>query len=332
MRGGAGTHPPEPADRSRAGALHLQVRVGAPDEESGERRITVHSRAEHAPDDLAWTLHADGLLGAAPEETPAGTDGLAVWPPADAEEAPLDGLYDGLAAGGLFYGPLFRGLRRVWRRGDEVFAEVAPDAEAVVGGEFALHPALFDSALHATGFGAFVADPTVGWLPFSWQDVVLTAAGATALRVRLAPAGSNTMALEVADGEGRPVATVGSLALRPLAASGIDRSGAEEAHFRVAWTALKELRRPGRARAATPSAGARDRRHCGSFSRRGTSSRRRWRSCAPPWLATATATANRTRNPAGSATWPDASSAPYSSGSPTTAPPEPTWPSSPRTR
>ncbi|MEU6112928.1 SDR family NAD(P)-dependent oxidoreductase, partial [Streptomyces albidoflavus] len=226
------------------GALHLQVRVGAPAEESGERRITVHSRAEHAPDDLAWTLHADGLLGSAPEETPAGTDGLAVWPPADAEEAPLDGLYDGLAAGGLFYGPLFRGLRRVWRRGDEVFAEVAPDAEAVVGGEFALHPALFDSTLHATGFGAFVADPTVGWLPFSWQDVVLTAAGATALRVRLAPAGPNTMALEVADGEGRPVATVGSLALRPLAASGIDRSGAEEAHFRVAWTALKELPAP----------------------------------------------------------------------------------------
>ncbi|MFF8568523.1 SDR family NAD(P)-dependent oxidoreductase [Streptomyces albidoflavus] len=226
------------------GALHLQVRVGAPAEESGERRITVHSRAEHAPDDLAWTLHADGLLGAAPEETPAGTDGLAVWPPADAEEAPLDGLYDGLAAGGLFYGPLFRGLRRVWRRGDEVFAEVAPDAEAVVGGEFALHPALFDAALHATGFGAFVADPTVGWLPFSWQDVVLTAAGATALRVRLAPTGPNTMALEVADGEGRPVATVGSLALRPLAASGIDRSGAEEAHFRVAWTALKELPAP----------------------------------------------------------------------------------------
>ncbi|MGW9643593.1 SDR family NAD(P)-dependent oxidoreductase, partial [Streptomyces albidoflavus] len=226
------------------GALHLQVRVGAPAEESGERRITVHSRAEHAPDDLAWTLHADGLLGAAPEETPAGTDGLAVWPPADAEEAPLDGLYDGLAAGGLFYGPLFRGVRRVWRRGDEVFAEATLDAEAVAGGEFGLHPALFDSALHATGFGAFVADPTVGWLPFSWQDVVLTAPGATALRVRLAPAGPNTMALEVADGEGRPVATVGSLALRPLAASGIDRSGAEEAHFRVAWTALKELPAP----------------------------------------------------------------------------------------
>ncbi|MFF9757778.1 SDR family NAD(P)-dependent oxidoreductase [Streptomyces sp. NPDC014344] len=239
------------------GALHLQVRVGVPAEASGERRITVHSRAEHAPDDLAWTLHAEGLLGAAPDpERPttgtAAPGGLGLWPPADAEEAELDGLYDGLAAGGLFYGPLFRGVRKVWRRGAEVFAEVALDPGAGTTGVFGLHPALFDSALHATGFGSFVADPTVGWLPFSWQDVVLTGRGATTLRVRLAPAGPNTMTLELADGEGRPVATVGSLALRPLAASGIDRSGAEDAHFRVEWTELKDLSasRPGEGHAA----------------------------------------------------------------------------------
>ncbi|MFG2098951.1 SDR family NAD(P)-dependent oxidoreductase, partial [Streptomyces sp. NPDC048612] len=226
------------------GAIRLQVSIGAPDDESGDRHVTVYSRDEHAPESLAWTRHADGLVGCAAGPVPDVPDvpDLRVWPPEDATEADLDGLYEGLAAGGLFYGPLFRGVRRVWRRDDEVFAEVALPAEGQGdAASFGLHPALLDSALHATGFGAFVEDATVGWLPFSWQDVTLAATGAGSLRVRLAPAGPNALALTVADGNGDPVATVGSLALRPLAASGIDEAGADESLFRVEWTELKDL-------------------------------------------------------------------------------------------
>ena len=42
----------------------------------------------------------------------------------------MDGFYERLAERGFAYGPVFRGLRAVWRRGDEVFAEVGLPEEA----------------------------------------------------------------------------------------------------------------------------------------------------------------------------------------------------------
>ena len=55
--------------------------------------------------------------------------------PADATEIALDGLYDRFAQDGLAYGPVFQGLRKVWRSGDTVYAasqttlyKVAPGA------------------------------------------------------------------------------------------------------------------------------------------------------------------------------------------------------------
>ena len=65
----------------------------------------------------------------------------------------LEGFYERLAAAGLGYGPAFQGLRAVWRRGEEVFAEVAlPEGAAAVEG-LGLHPALLDAALHAAAAG-----------------------------------------------------------------------------------------------------------------------------------------------------------------------------------
>ena len=60
--------------------------------------------------------------------------------------------YERLAERGYQYGPAFQGLQAMWRRGDEIFAEVAvpEDAGAQVGG-FGIHPALLDAALHAVG-------------------------------------------------------------------------------------------------------------------------------------------------------------------------------------
>ncbi len=101
---------------------------------------------------VGWVCHAEGLLA------PAGSvslDGQAVagvsgeWPPVGSEPVDIDGLYDALAEQGLEYGPAFQGLRAVWRRGDELFAEVASAEEEQqqggVGG-FMLHPALLDAA------------------------------------------------------------------------------------------------------------------------------------------------------------------------------------------
>src|SRR6185295_14131803 len=129
-----------------SGAVLVQLSV-APLDESGRRAFTFHSRNEHAPSDQSWTRHASGSL-APTVETPAFD--LRVWPPTGAVLVPIDGLYEALAAGGLAYGPAFQGLRAVWKRGDELFAEaeLSPAAEADAA-RFALHPALFDSVLHA---------------------------------------------------------------------------------------------------------------------------------------------------------------------------------------
>ncbi|WP_324605225.1 polyketide synthase dehydratase domain-containing protein, partial [Streptomyces sp. NRRL WC-3549] len=77
-------------------------------------------------------------------------ESLVEWPPRGAVGLDVAGLYGQLADLGLGYGPVFRGLRAAWRRGDDLFVEVAlPDGADVEG--FGLHPALLDAALHGMG-------------------------------------------------------------------------------------------------------------------------------------------------------------------------------------
>ena len=98
----------------------------------------------------AWTRHTTGLLGPTSGKTPPPDQELTVWPPQGAVEVDLTGAYDGLAEGGLAYGPAFRGVRSVWRRGNELFAEVRlSEGESAGADRFGIHPALLDEALHA---------------------------------------------------------------------------------------------------------------------------------------------------------------------------------------
>ncbi|WP_173267758.1 polyketide synthase dehydratase domain-containing protein, partial [Streptomyces pacificus] len=195
------------------GAIQLQLRVGTADA-AGRRPVAVHTRPEDA-DDRPWTEHATGYLAAGPatEDFDA-----TVWPPAGAERVDIEGCYDSFADLGFAYGPVFRGLRAVWRRGDEVFAEVAlPDG--VEPGAFGIHPALLDAALHAV---AFARQHTEGAVPFSWEGVSLHATGATALRVRLTTTGGSAMSVALADAAGVPVASVDSLLTQAVSARQLD--------------------------------------------------------------------------------------------------------------
>ncbi|MEU4013480.1 SDR family NAD(P)-dependent oxidoreductase, partial [Streptomyces pseudogriseolus] len=197
------------------GGVRVQVRVEAPDA-TGARPLTVHGRRDDAGPDDPWTLHVSGLLTAdAPAaDSASGSYDFTAWPPQDGEEVSLDGFYEAFADRGHLYGPLFQGLTRVWTRGEEVFAEVGLPADADPAADaFDLHPALLDAALHAV---MFVPMEDAGRLPFSWNDVRLDAVGASALRVRMTLRGPESVALELADPAGRPVATVGSLTLREL--------------------------------------------------------------------------------------------------------------------
>jgi acyl transferase domain-containing protein/NADPH:quinone reductase-like Zn-dependent oxidoreductase/thioesterase domain-containing protein len=227
-------------------AIRIQVTVGGPDE-TGDRTVEMYSRPAAAEE--PWTLHASGLLSPArPPAAGPGPDELAAWPPDGAVPVPAEGLYEELAAGGHGYGPAFRGLRAAWRRGGDVFAEVAlPGDAAADAGAFVLHPALLDAALHVMARTA--AAGTEGrpgsragqiQIPFAWRDVTLYAAGASVLRARLCQSASGELSLTAADAAGAPVVSVGSLALRPVSPGQLEaaRGGLRDAVYSVDWVAL----------------------------------------------------------------------------------------------
>ncbi|MFH9662503.1 type I polyketide synthase [Streptomyces sp. NPDC017248] len=223
------------------GAVTLQLTVQAPDA-TGGRPFAVHARPEHAAPDEPWTRHASGRLG---DGTPARADDLTTWPPPGAEPLDTDGLYERLADGGFAYGPAFQGLRAAWRLGTDVYAEARlPEEQRTDAGRYGLHPALLDSVLHSLAFGVLEGSDQ-GWLPFSWSGVRLHASGATALRLRMTPAGRDAVALTVADPTGAPVATARSLVLRPVTAERIQesRTGAHEDVFRLEWPVAAPTRR-----------------------------------------------------------------------------------------
>ncbi|AEV86965.1 polyketide synthase [Actinoplanes sp. SE50] len=211
------------------GGVALQVVAGAPDA-TGRRTVELHSRAGGEHDE--WTLHATGRLG----DAPAAGDGLGVWPPAGATAVDVGGFYADLAGQGYGYGPAFQGLRGVWRRGDEVFAEVTlPEPVRAGAAGFGLHPALLDAVLQATDHATPPADPGVVRVPFAWTGVTLSNPGAAAVRVRITATGPDTVALTLADAGGVPVATIESYAVRPLTALPAARAGAL---YRVGWRPL----------------------------------------------------------------------------------------------
>ncbi|MEU4932390.1 type I polyketide synthase, partial [Streptomyces yokosukanensis] len=242
------------------GALQLRLFVAGPDE--AERRVIhVHSRPE-APagdalglgQDVPWTRHASGVLGAPDTVTAAqAAPGPEVWPPAGAEPLDVSDLYELFAAGGYAYGPVFRNLRAAWRLGDELFAELAlsegPVADAA---DFGVHPALLDAGLHGLALGSFLDGDEAGdgsgrmRLPFSFTGVGLHAVGPGALRVRLSPAGSGAVSLAAFDESGEPVVSVESLLLRELDPARLSASAPafHESLFQLEWPAVGGNRAP----------------------------------------------------------------------------------------
>ncbi|MEU1792380.1 beta-ketoacyl synthase N-terminal-like domain-containing protein, partial [Streptomyces sparsogenes] len=199
----------------------VQVQVAEADG-TGSRTVTVHSRAGTADQEepAEWIRHATATLTA--EEAPADPAEFAalqgVWPPSGAAPVEVGDYYEALFERGYEYGPAFQGLRSVWRRGDEVFAEVAL-AQETPADDFLVHPALLDSALHAMGLGGLFGDEGTVRLPFAWTGVRTWTDGATSLRVRLTAAGEDGVRLRATDATGRPVAAVDELVLRPLSAA-----------------------------------------------------------------------------------------------------------------
>ncbi|MEU4658549.1 type I polyketide synthase [Streptomyces sp. NPDC023723] len=227
-----------------------QVRVGvAADDGTGRRAVRVHSRAEDAGLGTPWTRHASGTLRPADDTdtdtiaatvAAASTAGLSVWPPVGAvavDPADVEGLYDGLEQAGYRYGPVFQGLRAAWRGDGAVYAEVAlADEHRDLAAAFGLHPALLDAAMHTLAFHERDESEPQLVLPFAYRDVTLHASGASALRVRVTLSGPHTMTLELADGAGAPIASLGSVVSRPVDPGQLTGAAATaDRMFRVAW-------------------------------------------------------------------------------------------------
>ncbi|MBB4682646.1 acyl transferase domain-containing protein [Amycolatopsis jiangsuensis] len=202
-----------PLELPEHGAVEVQVVVGP---ESETRRIEVRSRR---PGLDGWTRHATGVLSEGGPPAPAAED----WPPPGAARLPV--------------GTAPAGVRALWQRGDEVFAEVALAGEERAAAErFGLHPALLDAGLVAMA----AVNGDEDRRPFEWNGFTLHATGAATLRLRLSPAGVDKLAIVASDVTGAPVATVDSLVSRPVSAGeALDR---QHSLFVLDWTELAEPR------------------------------------------------------------------------------------------
>ncbi|MFI0041376.1 type I polyketide synthase, partial [Streptomyces mutabilis] len=222
---------------SERGGVQVRVIVGP---RTAERRtITVYSRPEGTQQD--WATHATGFLTETVAETaPAGLDEQ--WPPVGAETLSVEAAYEVFRERGYGYGPVFRGLRAAWRRGEELFAEVAlPEEASDEAGRFGLHPALLDATMHAAILNdstdpGHEADGGGTVIPFAWNDVSLHAVGAAAVRVRIATAEDGGMDIRVADVTGAPVLTVGSMVGRPVSTEQLGAAPGETgALYGITW-------------------------------------------------------------------------------------------------
>ncbi|WP_097234120.1 type I polyketide synthase [Streptomyces zhaozhouensis] len=227
--------------------LDLQVIVGAANE-SGHRSVEIHSRlaslgaAAGAGPREGWTRHAVGLVAQADassaDEIPA-VD-TEVWPPEGATPLATDSMYEGLAALGYDYGPQFRGVRAVWQHGDDIYGEIALPDEAVGAESFGVHPALLDAALHLIDFmpgsGKAEGEEEETRIPFAWSGVDFHTPGARLLRVRMSAAGAGGVSLAIVDGAGTPVASIASLALRPVTPQQL--GAGPQSLYRMEWTAV----------------------------------------------------------------------------------------------
>ncbi|QNP67901.1 type I polyketide synthase [Streptomyces genisteinicus] len=217
-------------------AVRLQVLVGP---EADERRpLSVFSQSEDSLGGV-WRRHATGeLVAVSPDDGDgAGAGRLAQWPPAGAERVELDGYYDRFAGQGLGYGPAFQGLRELWRDGDSAFGLVRLPEETGPG-DFGVHPALLDAALHAIAALRDGDDSVV--LPFEWGGAELLAAGGTELRVEVVlDRGASVARIRAVDGSGEPVLSVRELRLREVTSDRIRVAEPVEHLYRVAFEPLR---------------------------------------------------------------------------------------------
>jgi pimaricinolide synthase PimS1 len=224
------------------GAVQIRLSVSQADDR-GRREISIYSCLEQNEADgldglSEWVCHANGML-AEGESAQAGELIKEAWPPHDAEPVELVDLYGRLADAGLLYGPAFQGLQTAWRRGDELFGEVALDTDQQdEARRYGVHPALFDAAIHTSFLAGLSRETGSVALPFAFSGVRLGQANAASWRVRVT-FDRDAIHLQAIDESGAPVLELDSLRGRALDPSLLrGRAKDEDALFTVRWTEI----------------------------------------------------------------------------------------------
>lgn len=214
-------------------SIQLRVVVG-PVDKSEQRPIIICSRlatAENHPNlQSDWTEHAAGTLAADASDAGCARVSSAPWPPPDAEQINVS--YERLSERGYDYGPAFQGLRALWQRGDEMFAEVSlanqPYTQAI---QCRAHPGMLDAALHP--YGLLATEDTR--LPFCFTGVSVHTAGVDTVRVHLIRTQTDTVSMTLSTPTGQPVATLESLVMRPVDTDQLTGPGLDANLLRLEW-------------------------------------------------------------------------------------------------
>ena len=217
-----------------AGAVQLQVRIGAAGED-GARALAIHWRREPSSPEHEEEWRPAARASLRPAGAQAGPP-AASWPPPAARSLDPESLGDELAARGVELGEAFQCLRRAWREGDSLFAELVLDEPQAAAG-YRLHPALLQAALLCVPAAGGASRPE---LPAAVARASLRAGGgAGALRIAIAPEGEGSSLL-LADGEGRALGELNGILTRPLGPAELGGGRGGEGLLGLDWVELEK--------------------------------------------------------------------------------------------
>jgi acyl transferase domain-containing protein/acyl carrier protein len=220
-------------------AVAVQLVVGARDD-TARRKVSIHSRPSAAQNGVTsggWTCHANGVVSPIEHGNQVGLDiGMDTWPPVAATPVDVDGFYDQLLQVGHVYGDAFRGVRAMWRRDTDLFAQVVlPDGVRAEAEQFTLHPALLDAALQPLLLDVVTSGQAR--MPFSINRIQVHGSGASALQVRLTVRGEEFL-VSAADSTGQPVLSIGAVVTGPISSGqlAVGRRSTTDSLLRIRWS------------------------------------------------------------------------------------------------
>jgi acyl transferase domain-containing protein/NADPH:quinone reductase-like Zn-dependent oxidoreductase/acyl carrier protein len=219
-----------PLELLERGGQRVQVVVK---EEEGRIEATVYSRRAGGDGARAWARHASGAVHRMPVADVPDAEPYEALRARCTDAEDVEAVYETFATAGLRYGPVFRGLRALWRGVGEAVGEVSLPEEVEVEG-YGVHPALLDAAFHAMAGLSAQEEEGKARLPFSMDRYVVHGAGSRTARVHVRRGSSGGVDVRVVDVEGRCVAEVLGLRTRSRQESATSET---DALYVVKWKA-----------------------------------------------------------------------------------------------